>query len=160
MVARQFQTHAPIASMSLLNLSMELRVLAIGAAVLAIPIGPARAQQTSVFRATPVNTPAVFYFHSHVVDCQGVVSYHMAIPATVVFPEHPAHGTVTRREGAAPVARCQGQLSHATIVIYTPAPGYSGPDNFQLRVLYDLKTHTELKTYNVRVQVGGNGKPG
>jgi len=158
MVARQFQTHAPIASMSLLNLSMELRVLAIGAAVLAVPTGPARAD--SVFRVTPVNTPAVFYFHSHVVDCQGVVSYHMALGATVVFPEYPAHGTVTRREGAAPVARCHGQLSHATIVIYTPAPGYSGPDNFQLRVLYDLKTHTELRTYNVRVQVGGRGNPG
>lgn len=73
-----------------------------------------------------------------------------------MIPEHPAHGTVTAREGVAPVARCHGQLSHATIVTYAPEPGFSGFDNFQLRVLFDLKSYVVSRTLNVRVQVGGN----
>jgi len=166
MVVRQFQTHAPIAFASPSTFGAALRAVRVAAAVLAVPIGPAFAQQQqlSAFRLTPVNTPAVFYFQSRVIDCQGVSGdpwrpYQMALPATVVVPEHPAHGTVTAREGMAPVARCQGRLGPATIVIYTPQPGYAGFDTFKLRVLYDLKTHTVSRTLSVRVQVGGHGNP-
>jgi len=66
---------------------------------------------------------------------------------------------VTAREGMAPVARCQGRPGYATIGAYAPQPGYSGFDNFQMRVLFDLKTHTLSRRISVRVQVGGRGNP-
>ena len=134
---------------------------AIAAAVLpAYSPGPARAQQLSVFRLTPTDTPTVFYFHSHAIYCQGIANERLALAATVVVPEHPAHGILSTREGAAPVAHCHGQLGYATIVTYAPQRGYQGFDNFQLRVLYDLKSHIVSRTLNVRVQIGGHGNPG
>lgn len=120
----------------------------------------ALAQQGSVFRLTPMNAPTVFYFHSRVVDCQGVANSRLALAATVVVPERPSHGTVSIRDGVAPVAHCRGQLGYATIVSYVPEHGFSGFDSFQLRVLYDLKSRILSKTINVRVQVGGRGNPG
>jgi hypothetical protein len=120
----------------------------------------ARAEQLSVFRLTPIDTPTVFYFQTRVIYCQGVPDFRLANTVTVVLPIHPSHGAVTTRDGVAPVAHCQGRLGYATIVTYTPERGFSGVDNFQLRVLYDLKSQTVLHNYNVRVQVGGRGNHG
>jgi len=121
---------------------------------------PSGAQPASMFRLTPIDTPTVFYFHSNVTDCQGIGNQHLAIAARVVVPEHPAHGSISTREGVAPVARCHGQLGYATIVTYAPERGFSGLDSFQLRVLYDLKMRIVSKTINVRVQIGGRGNSG
>ena len=129
------------------------------AAFFVLLAGSASPQQLSVSRLTPIDTPTVFYFHSHVVDCQGVTNYRLATPAIVVFPERPTHGVVSSREGVAPVQRCHGQLGRATIVTYVPERGFSGVDNFQMRVLFDLKERTVSKQFNVRVQVGGPGNP-
>jgi len=44
----------------------------VAAALLICSAGLARAQQRSAFRLTPIDTPTVFYFHSTVIDCQGL----------------------------------------------------------------------------------------
>lgn len=134
----------------------NIRAVIVGASVF-FGVPPAGAQEVSAFRITPVNTANVFYFHSHAVNCQGLDSGRLAKAATVVVPERPVHGTISVREGIAPVAHCQGRPGYATIVNYTPESGYSGLDMFKLRVLYDLKMRIVSRTINVRVQVGGHG---
>lgn len=119
----------------------------------------AMARDAFVTRLTPVNTPTVFYFHSHVVDCAGVSGIHLARRATVVVPERPLHGDITIREGQAPVRRCQGRTGLATIVTYTPERNFTGVDTFKLRILFELSHHIELGNLSARVQVGGPGNP-
>jgi hypothetical protein len=135
------------------------------AAFVAASCGAALSQtRVAILRLTPMNTPTVFYFHSHVVDCQGVMDYaapyyRLAKPAIVLVPEKPGHGTVSTREGYAPVQHCAGRTGAATIVTYSPEPGFSGFDNFRLRVLFDLRDRIVSSQVNVRVQVGGRGNP-
>lgn len=124
----------------------------------ALLVAPAAtARDAFVARLTPINTPTVFYFHSHVVDCQGVSGIHLARRATVVVPERPAHGEITIREGQAPVRHCQGRAGYATIVTYTPERNFTGVDAFRLSILFELSHHTVLRHVNARVQVGGLG---
>lgn len=139
-----------IFSVSLAALSLPALVLRPSAAL---------ARDDTVARLTPVNTPTVFYFHSFVVNCQGVPNTHLGRRATVVVPEHPAHGTISIREGEAPVQHCQGRIGHATIVTYTPERNFVGLDTFRLSVVYELKSAMVLRHVNARVQVGGRGNP-
>jgi hypothetical protein len=107
-----------------------------------------------VSRLTPVNTPTQFYFQSFRRACVGVAPWNLARAATVVVPEHPAHGTLEIRSGQAPVVKCQNRPGFATIVTYTPEHNYAGADNFQLRVLYQLLGRTDSRALNVHVEIG------
>ena len=131
-----------------------IRFILVATALVAASI-PGYARENFVTRITPRNTPTVFYFHSFVLNCQGVADMHLAKKATVVVPEKPSHGVLSIAEGVAPVARCQGRPGFATIATYTPDREFIGVDDFRMNVLFELRGYMQVNSVKVHVQVGG-----
>lgn len=135
--------------------------LIMGASFGAIFAAPSRAaaDEVTVNRVTPPNTPVSLEFSAAVVNCAGVSDAHISHPVPVVAPEHPLHGELRIFEGQARIRRCGGQWGNATIVLYTPEHNFVGSDSFKIRVLANLRDHTESRQFAAHIQVGGAGKP-
>lgn len=105
---------------------MRLRLNSLLAACLAFAsVMPALAAET---RVVPAGRPSAIlgYYTASSDTC-----YSGARPK-VHFSGGPAHGSVTSvwkafRMGASS-GKCAGKPTHGTIIVYTPAPGYHGPD--------------------------------